>query len=624
MSNFLDFLSSSSKPILLDGAMGTVLNQRGVRFDECFDALNLTQPALVGEVHNAYIQAGSQVIETNTFGANRFKLAEHHLEDRLAEINRAAVDLARRVVAASFRPIWIAGDIGPLGVRLAPFGRLKPEQARDAFAEQIKALADAGVDLLVFETMTDLFEIREAIAAAHEVAPNLPVIASMTFTRDDRTLLGNDAAQVARSIHEAGADFIGINCSDGPNQVLRLLKKMVQAVPGGKYSVKPNAGWPQQDGGRIRYPAGPQYFGEYALAFWQTGASLIGGCCGTNPQHISAIATAIENAVPRQLTQNLVFESDEVEEISAGGFAPTNLSQKLSSGRFTIAVEMDPPRGLSAHKLIAGASLLSEAGADVIDVADSPMARMRMSPWAVCALIQQKVGIETVLHFPTRGRNLLRVQGDLLAAHALDVRNVFVVMGDPTAIGDYPDARDYYDLVPSGLIKLIKQGFNTGVDHSGTDIGQPTSFFVGCALNLNPADPQAEIKNLRRKIASGADFILTQPVFDPVAAEAFLKQYTETCGPLEIPLMVGILPLANARHAAFLHHEVPGILIPDMIQERMARSGEEDSSTGIKIAIELIQQVRGFAQGIYFMPPFRRYDMVAEIIDHVRADKATA
>ena len=246
MSNFLDFLSSSSKPILLDGAMGTVLNQRGVRFDECFDALNLTQPALVGEVHNAYIQAGSQVIETNTFGANRFKLAEHHLEDRLAEINRAAVDLARRVVAASFRPIWIAGDIGPLGVRLAPFGRLKPEQARDAFAEQIKALADAGVDLLVFETMTDLFEIREAIAAAHEVAPNLPVIASMTFTRDDRTLLGNDAAQVARSIHEAGADFIGINCSDGPNQVLRLLKKMVQAVPGGKYSVKPNAGWPQQ------------------------------------------------------------------------------------------------------------------------------------------------------------------------------------------------------------------------------------------------------------------------------------------------------------------------------------------------------------------------------------------
>ncbi|MBP7227782.1 MAG: bifunctional homocysteine S-methyltransferase/methylenetetrahydrofolate reductase [Longilinea sp.] len=617
-SKFIEWLQTE-RVLFSDGAMGTLLNQRGVGFDACFDSLNLSDPAMVAQVHREYIEAGSHMIQTNTFGANRYKLAQHGLENKLIEINTAAVELARRVILASFKEVLIAGDIGPLGVRLAPFGRVQPEQARQAFEEQIAVLAGAGVDLLIIETMTDLYEIGEAIAAARRVAPGLPVVASMTFTRDDRTLLGDSPARVAQFIRAAGADVIGVNCSGGPSQILHILKQMRQAVPESRYSVMPNAGWPQQVGGRIMYPAAPEYFGDYALAFWEAGASLIGGCCGTTPLHIQTMRRALEQAPQVLVRPTNGFNVAEREEEQAAQ-PPTQLAQKLAEGRFVIAVEMDPPRGLSTHKLLAGASLLAEAGADVIDVADSPMARMRMSPWAVCNLIQRKVGIETVLHFPTRGRNLLRVQGDLLAAHALDVRNVFVVMGDPTAIGDYPDAMDNYDLVPSGLIKLIKQGFNAGVDHAGADIGQPTSFFAGCALNLTPDDAESEIKNLRRKLRAGADFILTQPIYDLAAAQAFLARARAELDGIPVPILVGILPLSSARHAAFLHHEVPGINIPEELRQRMEKSGENAPRTGIEIALELIAQIRSIpeARGIYIMPAFNRFDYAAEIIETIR------
>ncbi len=617
-SRFLTILAQSSRPLLSDGAMGTVLHQRGVGFNVCFDELNLTRPALVAEIHREYIDAGADIIQTNTFGANRYKLARHGLESKVVEINTAGVELARRIVLASFKDVFIAGDVGPLGVRLAPFGRVQPEQARQAFSEQIAALANAGVDVLIIETMTDLFELSEAIQAARHVAPQLPVIASMTFTRDDRTLLGDDPVKVACVVHAAGADLIGVNCSGGPNQILHILKQMRQAIPDGHFSVMPNAGWPEQVGGRIMYPAAPEYFGEYALSFWQAGASLIGGCCGTTHEHIAAMARTLHATSPETVISSTLQVNGEHEETSGSAEQPTRLCQKLSEGQFVIAVEMDPPRGLSFHKMHAGASLLAESGADVINVADSPMARMRMSPWAVCSIIQEKVGIETVLHFPTRGRNLLRVQGDLLAAHALGVRNVFVVMGDPTAIGDYPNAMDNYDLVPSGLIKLIKQGFNTGVDHAGADIGQPTSFFVGCALNLLPPNPAEEIKILRRKLHAGADFILTQPIYSPDAVRAFLKRYTDEFGPLPVPLIVGVLPLVSARHAAFLNHEVPGITIPAELLTRMERCGENGARTGIEIAIELIQQIRPAVQGVYLMPAFNRFDYIAEIIETVK------
>ena len=613
--SLLDLLLSG-KTILADGAMGTMLHTRGIPIDRCFDELNLTNPAVVAKVHREYIEAGAQIILTNTFSANRFKLKKHGLADKLDEINRAGVELAKRVAAASSKDVLIAGDVGPLGVRLAPFGRVQPEQARAAFAEQISALCSAGADLIVIETMNDLYEAREAVHAAKDTCTR-PVVVSATFTRDDRTILGDSPEKAARVLTESGANVIGVNCSGGPTQLLRILKQMRQAAPQMKFWVKPNAGWPEQVSGRIMYPADPEYFGDYALSFRTAGASIVGGCCGTTPAHIASMRKALD-ATPALTVEIQPVDMVEPVEVVDDDLKPSQLAQRLAAGKFVIAVEMDPPRGLSTHKLIAGASLLQEAGADVIDVADSPMARMRMSAWAVCDVIQHKVGVETTLHFPTRGRNLLRVQGDLLAAHALGIRNVFVVMGDPTSIGDYPEAADNYDIVPSGLIKLIKQGFNTGVDHSGAKIGQPTSFFVGAALNLKPAEPDREVRTAHRKVLAGADFFLTQPIYDPVAAQAFLKRYESEYGKLQQPVLVGILPLFNARHAHFLHHEVPGISIPETMHQRMEKAGEDGVKEGIRITVELAEQIKSWGQGIYLMPQFNRYDVVAEIVEAVK------
>ena len=613
MSDFLGKLEKGT--MLIDGAMGTMLHGRGVGFDKCFDELNITNPSAVAEIHREYIDAGAQLVITNTFGANRFKLGKHGLQEDVVTVNRAGVELAQRVIAASFKEIMIAGDVGPLGVRIAPFGRVKPEEARAAFSEQITALADAGADLILIETMSDLYEIQEAIKAAKKSC-TLPVVASVTFTRDDRTLLGDDPTKVAQTLAQSGADVIGVNCSGGPAQLLRILKQMKHAVPHGKFWVKPNAGWPEQVGGRIMYPADPEYFGEYALSLREAGANVVGGCCGTTPQHIAAMKKALESAPAPSVDSVSVLPMEELTDEPAD--QPTQLAQKLMDGKFAISVEMDPPRGLSTHKLLAGASLLYDAGADVINVADSPMARMRMSAWAVCDVVQRQIGVETTLHFPTRGRNLLRVQGDLLAAHAIGLRNVFVVMGDPTSIGDYPEATDNYDLVPSGLIKLIKQGFNAGLDHSGTSIGQPTNFFVGAALNLCAPDVDTEVRNLHRKINAGADFFLTQPIYLSNDGPKLLEVYEKKYGSMDKPILVGILPLVSARHANFLHNEVPGVFIPDETRKRIESSGENGARVGVELAVELIEQIRDWAGGVYLMPQFHRFDMIAEIIEAVK------
>ena len=615
---FLRRLDDTRAPLLADGAMGTMLHARGVGFSTCFDALNLSDPASVAEVHRAYLDAGSDIILANTFGANRYKLAEHGLAERVGAINRAGVELARRVVLASFREVLVAGDVGPLGVRLAPYGRVQATQAREAFLEQIGALAEARPDLIVIETMTDLEETLAAVWAAR-ASTDLPVVASMTFTRDDRTLLGDAPATVSRRLSEEGIDVIGVNCSGGPVQLLRILEQMRAAAPDARFWVKPNAGFPEQVAGRIRYPATPEYFGEYTWAFRKAGADVVGGCCGTTPAHIAAMRATIRAGEP---AESRIISEAPVPHAVGVDIAPDQhslLSQKLEAGRFVLAVEMDPPRGLATHRLLAGATLLREAGADVINVADSPMARMRMSPWAVCSLIQDRLGIETTLHFPTRGRNLLRVQGDLLAAHALGVRNVFVVMGDPTAIGDYPDAMDNYDVVPSGLIKLIKQGFNAGVDHAGADIGQPTAYFVGGALTLAPDDPAHEVKVLRRKVQAGVDFLMTQPVYDPGAARRVLDAYADRYGPLGVPVLVGILPLYGVRHARFLDNEVPGITIPPEVTARLEAAGDRAPQEGVRIAVELIEAVRPWVQGAYLMPAFNRYDLAAEVIEAARS-----
>ncbi|MGB7538469.1 MAG: bifunctional homocysteine S-methyltransferase/methylenetetrahydrofolate reductase [Anaerolineales bacterium] len=604
------FGPSSGKPLLADGAMGTLLVARGAAPDANIDELNLSRPELVAQAHREYIAAGAQIIEANTFGANRYKLAAAGLDGKLEKIIRAGVEIARKEAGSA---AIVAGSIGPLGVRLAPYGRVKADQAEAAFREQALLLLQSGADLILIETMSDVNEARTALAAARAAGADF-IGVSFTFTRDGLTLLGDSPAAAARALYEAGADLIGVNCSSGPAQAIRILREMRAAAPDGRFSAMPNAGWPERTGGRILYPAGADYFGSYARAFAEAGATLIGGCCGTEPAHIAAMRAALEGYDPKQAGASVIVEAPPEERTLLTAEA-TPFASKLASGKFAVSVEMDPPKGFSTHKLMAGASMLAEAGADVINVADSPMARMRMSPWAVCHLIQEKFGIDTVLHFPTRGRSLLRLQGDLLAAHALGVRNLFVVMGDPTAIGDFPQAADNYDIVPSGLIRMIKQSFNLGKDHAGKDIGAPTAFFVGCALNLCSTDPEKEMKNLRKKLDAGADFILTQPVFEPDCAAGFIESYRREFGELKAPILAGIMPLYGAKHAAFLHNEVPGMSIPEKIRARIDRAGERAPEEGVRIAVELLKELRGVVQGAYLMPPFGRYDLAAEVIE---------
>jgi 5,10-methylenetetrahydrofolate reductase len=477
--------------------------------------------------------------------------------------------------------------------------------------------------LLIFDTFTDLFELVEAVLAARSVSTDLPLVAQLTFTDDGRTPLGHTPQKVAATLADLPLDVIGVNCAVGPAKVLRTLQALAKALPvGTRLSAQPNAGWPERVGGRIMYPSPPEYFGDYALAFIEVGARLVGGCCGTTPEHITHMRAALDD--PARLAPSLLRLPGDESHVagSPGPLPPTRLAQRLAAGEFAISVEMSPPKGFSAERVLAGAATLQAAGVHVINMADSPRSRMRMSPWAVCHLIQTQLGQETVLHFPTRGRNILRVQGDLLAAHALDVRNIFVVMGDPTTIGEYPNALDSYDVVPTGLIKLLKQGFNQGLDYGGEPIAQPTSFLIGCALNPTATDPAREIKVLRQKIENGADFALTQPIFDPADLAQFVARYEAEYEPLALPILAGILPLYNARHADFLHNEVPGINIPAATRQRMRSAGEKGAQEGVSMARDLIHYLRPHIQGIYLMPPFDRYDLAAEVIEATQSEAA--
>ncbi|MEX1046071.1 MAG: bifunctional homocysteine S-methyltransferase/methylenetetrahydrofolate reductase [Actinomycetota bacterium] len=598
-------------PLLADGGTGTSLIERGAPLGGCIEAYNAKDPALVSAVHAEFVAAGAELIETNTFGANRFRLHPRGFGERVADFNTRGAEVARRAGARV-----VAGSVGPLGIRLAPYGRVSAAEALDAFAEQIEALAGAGVDLIIAETQTDLAEAEQALAAARAVS-NLPVIVTFTFTRDDRTLLGQTPEQVALRMAELGADGIGANCSQGPAQILRVVRAMRPFAGSAPLIAQPNAGSPEQVGGRYLYPATPEYFTESTGALLSEGVVVVGGCCGTGPTHTAAMAVALRG--PRVPVQDAAA-APAGDEPATHEAAPTELGRKLNDGKFLVAVEMDPPRGFSAATMLAAAETMSQAGADVIDVADSPMARMRMSPWAACRLIQEEVGIETVLHFPTRGRNLLRLQGDLLAVHALGIRNVFVCMGDPVAIGDYPGATDNVDVAPTGLIGLIDQSFNRGEEQSGASIGEPTSFLVGCAVSISPPDLDKECRLLKKKIDSGAAFALSQPVYSIDSLELFRREYESRHGKLELPILAGVLPVVTARHAEFLHNEVPGIAVPDDLRERMRKAGDRAEQVGMSTAAGLAAELRDHAAGIYLMPPFGRFDLAAELVERVRAD----
>lgn len=609
------------KPLLLDGAMGTVLYGMGVPLDKPLDLLNLENPKLVADVHRAYIEAGADIVETNTFSANRFKLGQHASGGRVAEINSAAVSIARRVIDSEFRPVLLAGSVGPLAVTMAPLGRVTVQQVKAAFTEQIAALLEPldgtpGVDLLILETMSSLQEVRLAVEVARHLNPYLPIIAQMTFTREDRTLLGNTPAEVAWQLERLGVEVIGVNCGSGPAQLLRIIHKMREMVPDMPFSASPNAGWPEDiEGGRVLYPATPRYFADYVSAFFGLGVRVIGGCCGTTAEHIAAMRQVIDRppAEPRSRPllelQGIIAE----EKIVRSPDRPTHLARALATGEFVVAVEMTPPRGVAPQKMIASARSLQEAGANFFTVADVPQAQMRMSAWAAAYLLQQAVGDEAILHFPTRGRSLLRVQADLLAAHALGLRNLFVVMGDRGKVGDYPEADNAYDIMPGGLIQLIKQRLNAGVDERDQTLDQPTHFVAGCSVDLTPKNAGRQIRLLEENQANGADFALSRPVFDVAAAQAFLAAYrAEVERPL--PIVIAVQPLYNAAAADFLHNEVPGMGIPEKYRKQM-QLALEPQLMGVDIAQEIIYEMRPHVQGVCLVPSAGRYDLAAAVLD---------
>jgi len=609
----------TGKPILGDGAMGTMLHDEShADTHACFDAMNVDDPEMVVSIHKSYIEAGSDLIETNTFGANRIKLASVGRAQNVELYNRRAVELARLAIAESNREdVYIVGSVGPMGTGIHPYGRVSHEEAREVYHEQLSALIGAGVDAIQFETFNEHRELLLAIEVAREINATVPIIAQTTFYRENLTYAGYPPARVANDLHKAGVDVIGVNCGSGPAGIAEVLRQMHHAIPDATYSVMPNAGFPEVVGGRILFPATAEYFADYATTFIGIGATLIGGCCGTTPDHIKAMRGAIDNP-PVDYSAVQVSES-QVQEDDVTQDLPTELSERLDNGLFTVTVEMAPPRSYRTDKLLRSARLLRDAGTDFINVADTPAARMKMSAWAVAHLLQSQVGIETVLHFPTRGRNMLRVQGDLLASHALGLRNLFVVMGDPTRIGDYPEASDAFDIPPSQLIGVIKHSMNQGEDMAGNSIGKPTNFTVGCALNMAADDIDREIRVLKKKLASGADFALGQAIFEPERIQRFHERYEEVEGkPFDLPVLMAVMPLYSLRQARFLHNEVPGIIIPDSIFKRIEAAGDDAPQEGVTIAQELLDQMHGLIQGAYIIPSFGKYELAAEVVAYIK------
>lgn len=635
-------------PVLCDGAMGTLLYSRGVTYEKCFDELNLTQPDLIQSIHNEYLSAGADIIETNTFGANRVRLEMHNLQNRVREINFRAARIALEAREVSGRPAFVAGAVGPTGRPLQAPDEHRLSELRTIFREQIEALQEGGVELLILETFSSLAELRQAVLAAKEVG-GLPIVAQMSFYEDGHTLSGQSATRVATVLQDLGVDVIGANCSFGPAATLDVLNEMIAAtklqteirsdkIP--LFSAQPNAGLPQRIHNRFFYVSTPDYFADYALQFIQNGVNLIGGCCGTTPRHIEAMrhaineryqtthkqflaatANAVEQVKGQQLTNGnaIITRLIEEEAILPQEGTKTRLQEKLAAGEFVISIELDPPKGLNPTKLLSGAALLQQAGADFINIADSPMARVRMSCIALARLIQDHLNIETIIHFTTRDRNLMALQSELLGAHALGIRNILALTGDPLRVGDYPNTTGVWDVDSIGLIQILR-GLVEGHDAAGSSLAAKASFNIGCALNLNMTDEETdrEIEKYQRKLEAGANFIMTQPIYELAPLERFIKR----AGKPPIPMLLGYVLLHSSRHAEFLHNEVPGITIPEHVRARLKDAGDHGHEEGLKLAQELLAEANSMVQGVYLQPSYRRYDIVSELIKSLRTQNA--
>ncbi|MGZ3602254.1 MAG: bifunctional homocysteine S-methyltransferase/methylenetetrahydrofolate reductase [Ktedonobacterales bacterium] len=662
-------------PLLCDGAMGTVLYARApesIMHGRCFDELVLTDPELVQNIHREYIAAGAQIIETNTFGANAAKLDAYGLGDRVREINFKATKLALEARELAGQAVFVAGAVGPSGklnVPLVPDDDARLVALRALFREQIAALTDGGADLLILETFSNLVELRQAVLAAREVG-NLPIVAQMTFSEDGQSVSGATPANAAETLASLHVDVIGVNCSIGPAGTLDAVEEMARVLQahggaGGQpiaISAQPNAGLPTRVENRFLYVSTPRYFADYARRFATSGVRLIGGCCGTTPAHIAAMREALTDYLPVVETQQWAVGTSVAnghaeltgtngtagDESAEGDALPrTGLEAALSAGRFVVSIELDPPKGLNPAKILAGAAYLKNMGVQFINIADSPMARVRMSCLAMARLLRDSLDLESIVHVTTRDRNLMALQSDLLGAHALGIHNVLALTGDPVRAGNYPNLTGVWDVDSVGLIRMLC-GMNEGHDAAGAALGVPARFFIGAALNLNMEDAlidldrertrrklldkhvghhdpladghehldhltetELELHRLRHKLDAGAQYIMTQPIYDLAPLERFFEAF----GPVEVPIILGMIPLHSSKHAEYLHNEVPGISIPDEVRTRMREAGDRGREVGIELAHEVITTARerGLIQGCYLMPSYGRYDLVGDL-----------
>lgn len=607
-------------PVLCDGAMGTLLYAKGVFINRCYDELNLSQPDLIRNIHHEYLQAGAEIVETNTFGANSFRLARHSLADKVRDINFAGARLAHEA-AKSFDG-WVAGSVGPLGVRIEPLGKIAFQEARESFHQQISALAEGGIDLLILETFGYLEELHQAILAAREVNPKLPVVAQVTIDEDGNCLDGSDPQTFGRKLEEWGADVIGCNCSVGPVDMLDAIERLrtVTALP---LAAQPNAGIPRSVEGRNIYLCSPEYMASYARKFIATGVRLVGGCCGTTPDHIRQMKSALRIGEARSKPAAAQVVGPHSAPVAVPAYPleqRSRLGAKIAAGEFVTMVEIVPPKGTDVTKELEGARFLKSVGVDAINIPDSPRASARMSNQALSLLIQQEVGIEAVLHYTCRDRNVLCIQSDLLGAAATGVRNLICITGDPPKMGNYPDATAVFDVDAIGLVNIV-HNLNRGLDIGANPIGHGTPFVIGVGANPGVPNIDEEIKRFEYKVEAGAEYAVTQPVFDLVLLEKFLRRI-EHC---RIPVVAGIWPLVSVRNAEFMKNELR-VSVPDSIITRLARAATPEAARaeGVVIAREMLSALRHVVQGAQISAPQGRYTSAVDVLEALGSSRPAA
>ncbi len=603
---FEDYLKENL--VLLDGAMGSLIYEKGVFIDKCYDELNLSRPDLITSIHEEYVRAGARVIETNTYGANRFKLKSHNLLDQLEEINRTGVALARD---AAGEEVYVAGSMGPSGLEIEPWGDTTLEEVFDGYAEQARILNQTGVDLFILETFQDIREMEQAIKAIKSVS-ELPVVAMMTIGEDGKTRYGVDLEDVTAVLTKSEAAVIGLNCTVGPKPMLDFVEQMSKLTDK-PLCLMPNAGRPQFTDGRMIYMSTPEYFSVYTKRFIDRGVRVLGGCCGTTPEHIGKMANTLamkQTRIQHSINIGVKPVSKEPLPEPVPVAEKSKLSEKILSGQQVVLVEMVPPRSTDISKPLEGARLLKENMVDAINIPDGPRATARMTGLALAVLLQNQVGIETVLHYTCRDRNLLGMQSDLLGATAMGIRNILAITGDPPMIGDYPQATAVFDIDSIGLVHLINN-LNHGIDVGEKRIGDPTSFFAGVGVDPNSVNIENELHRLHLKKEAGAEYIITQPVFDIDSLEKFLEK--ADLGNLS--LIAGIWPLVSLRNAEFMKNEVPGVYVPEEVISHIARyeTREDQLKAGIEIAKGMVDRVAGFVQGIQVSAPFGRYQLAVEV-----------